>query len=78
MLEDISDTVHEIDEQLDEVIEWQDDHQKHHDRPGQNPPLITPRKTCCGPPFRARELSIPSSQGGCGEILADYHEPSAR
>jgi|TARA_Y100000310_G_C20014775_1_gene504625 hypothetical protein len=37
MLEDISDTVHEIDEQLDEVIEWQDDHQKHHDRQARTP-----------------------------------------
>ncbi len=37
MLEDISDTVHEIDEQLDEVIEWQDDHQKHHDRQARIP-----------------------------------------
>jgi hypothetical protein len=37
MLEDISDTVHEIDEQLDEVIEWQDDHQKHHDRQARPP-----------------------------------------
>ena len=32
MLEDISDTVHEIDEQLDEVIEWQEEHEAYHDR----------------------------------------------
>ena len=30
-LEDIVETVHEIDEQLDEISEWQEEHQRFHD-----------------------------------------------
>ncbi len=37
MLEDITETVHEIDEQLDEVTEWQEDHQEYHDRKARTP-----------------------------------------
>jgi hypothetical protein len=31
-LEDIAETVHEIDEQLDDMAEWQEKHQEIHDR----------------------------------------------
>ena len=36
-LDDIADTVHDIDEQLDEITEWQDKHQALHDRAARNP-----------------------------------------
>ena len=54
MLEDISDTVHEIDEQLDEVIGMARRPPEAPRPPGQDPPQVTPRKTCCVPPFRAK------------------------
>ena len=36
-LEDIATTVHEIDYQLDDLVEWQEDHQKLHDRAARTP-----------------------------------------
>jgi len=36
-LEDIAETVHEIDEQLDEMAEWQEEHQKYHERSARTP-----------------------------------------
>ena len=36
-LEDIAETVHEIDEQLDDMAEWQEKHQEIHDRSARTP-----------------------------------------
>ena len=36
-LDDIATTVHEIDDQLDDLVEWQEDHQKLHDRTARTP-----------------------------------------
>ena len=36
-LEDIAETVHEIDEQLDDMAEWQEKHQEIHDRAARTP-----------------------------------------
>ena len=36
-LEDIAETVHEIDEQLDDMAEWQEKHQEFHDRAARTP-----------------------------------------
>ena len=36
-LDDIADTVHEIDEQLDDMAEWQEKHQEFHDRAARTP-----------------------------------------
>ena len=36
-LEDIATTVHEIDDQLDDMAAWQEKHQELHDRPVQTP-----------------------------------------
>ena len=36
-LEDIAETVHEIDEQLDDMAEWQEKHQEIHDRTARTP-----------------------------------------
>jgi hypothetical protein len=36
-LDDIAATVHEIDAQLDDLVEWQEDHQKLHDRAVRTP-----------------------------------------
>ena len=36
-LEDIATTVHEIDDQLDDLVEWQEDHQEIHDRAARTP-----------------------------------------
>ena len=36
-VEDIAATVHEIDDQLDDLVEWQEDHQKLHDQTARTP-----------------------------------------
>ena len=36
-VDDIAETVHEIDDQLDDLVEWQEDHQKLHDRADRTP-----------------------------------------
>ena len=36
-LEDIAETVHDIDEQLDDMAEWQEKHQEIHDRAARTP-----------------------------------------
>ena len=36
-LEDIATTVHEIDDQLDDMAEWQEKHQEFHDRVARTP-----------------------------------------
>ena len=36
-LEDIAETVHEIDEQLDDMAEWQEKHREIHDRSARTP-----------------------------------------
>ena len=36
-LEDIAETVHDIDEQLDGMAEWQEEHPKYHDRAARTP-----------------------------------------
>ena len=36
-LEDIAETVHEIDDQLDDMAEWQEKHQEIHDRAARTP-----------------------------------------
>ena len=36
-LEDIAETVHEIDDQLDDMAEWQEKHQEFHDRVARTP-----------------------------------------
>jgi aspartokinase-like uncharacterized kinase len=36
-LDDIATTVHEIDDQLDDMAEWQEKHQKFHDREARTP-----------------------------------------
>ena len=36
-LDDIAITGHEIDEQLDDLVEWREDHQKLHDRADRTP-----------------------------------------
>jgi len=36
-LDDIADTVHDIDDQLDEITDWQDKHQELHDRSARTP-----------------------------------------
>ena len=36
-LEDIAETVHDIDEQLDDMAEWQEKHQELHDRAARTP-----------------------------------------
>ena len=36
-LEDSAETVHEIDEQLDDMAEWQEKHQEIHDRSARTP-----------------------------------------
>lgn len=36
-LDDIAETVHEIDDQLDDMAEWQEKHQEIHDRASRTP-----------------------------------------
>ena len=36
-LEDIAETVHEIDDQLDDMAEWQEKHQEFHDQAARTP-----------------------------------------